>query len=183
MSLKHTLLGFLSSEPMTGYDLKQRIERSINHFWNAKLSQIYPALSTMKDEGWVTMEVQHQENRPNRKIYHITTTGREELNCWLRKKGAAAPVRNTFLIKTFFGANLKEEEMLAQLRHHLALHEEQLATYQETVRGMIQQRVASTGSEREGFFWELTLDMGIRHEQGWIEWCQETIVKIKAMTG
>jgi hypothetical protein len=35
--------------------------------------------------------------------------------------------------------------------------------------------------EREAFFWELTLDRGIKYEQGWIEWCQEAIEKIEAM--
>ena len=42
MSLKHALLGLLNYRPMTGYDLKQRFDHSISHFWSANLSQIYP---------------------------------------------------------------------------------------------------------------------------------------------
>ena len=183
MSLKHALLGFLSYQPMTGYDLKQHFDRSIYYFWNAKLSQIYPTLSKMKDEGWLTMEVEHQEDRPNRKVYHVTEAGREELRRWLREPTAVAPVRDAFLIKIFFGGQLDKGEALSQLRHHLALHQEQLAAYQETVRETIRQNVEATGLELEGFFWGLTLDRGIKYEQGWIEWCQETIAKIEAMTG
>ena len=183
MSLKHALLGFLSYQPMTGYDLKQHFDRSIYYFWNANLSQIYPTLSKMKGEGWLTMEVEHQEDRPNRKVYHITTAGHEELRRWLRAPAAVASVRDAFLIKTFFSGQLDKEEVLSQVRHHLALHQEQLATYQETVRETIQQSIEATGMEMDGLFWDLTLDKGIKYEQGWVEWCQEAIAKIEALTG
>ncbi len=181
MSLKHALLGFLNYQPMTGYDLKQHFDRSIYYFWNAKLSQIYPTLTRMREDGWLTMEVDYQENRPNRKVYHITEDGRGELNRWLQEPVDMAPVRDAFLIKIFFGGKLEAEEMLTQLRHHLTLHQEQLAAYQLTVRGTIRQSVEITGLERDGLFWNLTLEMGVKYEQGWIEWCQEAIEKIEAM--
>jgi len=181
MSLKHALLGFLNYQPMTGYDLKQHFDRSIYYFWNAKLSQIYPTLNRMREGGWLTMEVDYQEDKPNRKVYHITETGRGELHRWLQEPVGMAPVRDEFLIKIFFGGKLEKDEMLAQLRRHLTLHQEQLAAYQETVQKTIQQSAEATGLLREGVFWGLTLDMGIKYEQGWIEWCEEAIGKIEAM--
>jgi DNA-binding PadR family transcriptional regulator len=182
MSLKHALLGFLNYAPMTGYELKQHFDRSIYYFWNANLSQIYPTLNRMKEEGLLTMEVEYQEDRPNRKVYHITDAGRAELQRWLREPADLPPVRSAFLIKVFFGGRLEKEEMLAQLRRQLALHQERLAIYQGAVRDGIRQNAETTGLERESLFWGLTLDMGIKYEEGWIEWCQETIEKIKAMT-
>ncbi|MBU0511400.1 MAG: PadR family transcriptional regulator [Chloroflexi bacterium] len=181
MSLKHALLGFLSYQPMTGYDLKQHFDRSIYYFWNAKLSQIYPTLNRMRKDGWLTMEVDYQEDKPNRKVYHITDSGRGELHRWLQEPVDMAPVRDAFLIKMFFGEELEKEEILAQLRRHLTLHQEQLAVYRETVQQAIQQSVEATGMVREGVFWSLTLEMGVKYEQGWIEWCEESIEKIEAM--
>ena len=181
MSLKHALLGFLNYAPMTGYELKQHFDCSIYYFWNAKLSQIYPTLNRMKEEGWLAMEVEYQENKPNRKVYHITEAGREELLRWLREPADPSPPRDAFLIKIFFGGELEKEELLAQLRHHLALHQERLAAYQGAVREVVRQNVEATGLEREGFFWGLTLDMGIKYERAWIEWCQEAIEKIKTL--
>ena len=35
MSLKHALLGILTVRPMTGYELKQFFDSSVQHFWNA----------------------------------------------------------------------------------------------------------------------------------------------------
>jgi DNA-binding PadR family transcriptional regulator len=181
MPLKYALLGFLNYQPMTGYDLKQHFDRSIYYFWNAKLSQIYPTLNRMKEDGWLTMEVDYQENRPNRKVYHITETGRGEFQRWLREPTDMAPIREPFLIKVFFGGQLGKEEILAQLRRHQTLHQEQLVTYQETAQNAIQQNVDATGLVRDGVFWGLTLEMGAKYEQGWIEWCEEAIKKIEAM--
>ncbi len=179
MPLKHALLGFLSYQPMTGYDLKQHFDRSIYYFWNAKLSQIYPTLNQMREDGWLTMEVDYQEDKPNRKVYHITETGREEFQRWQQEPTDMSPIREPFLIKVFFGGQLEKEEMLSQLRRQLALHQEQLAAYRETAQKAIEQNVEATGLVREGVFWGLTLEMGVKYEQGWIEWCQEAIDRIE----
>lgn len=181
MSLKHALLGFLNYAPTTGYELKQHMDESIYYFWNANLSQIYPTLNTMAEEGLLSMEVQYQEDRPNRKVYHITDAGRQELLRWLREPADLPPLRVAFLIKVFFGGSLDKEEILAQLRHHLALHQERLVEYQETVREAVRRNVASTGLEREGFFLDLTREAGIKYEDGWIEWCKEAIEKTEIM--
>ena len=181
MSLKHALLGFLDYTPMTGYELKQCFDQSIRHFWNANLSQIYPALSRMAEEGLLTVEVEYQEDRPNRKVYTITDAGCEELQRWLQEPIDLPPMRVAFLIQVFFGRRFEKEGILVQLRHQLALHQERLAAYQGPVREVIRQNVETTGLEREGFFWGLTLEAGIKSEEGWIEWCQKTIEKIEAM--
>ena len=180
MSLKHALLGFLNYAPMTGYELKQHFDTSIYYFWNANLSQIYPMLNSMAEEGLLTMEVEYQEHRPNRKVYYITDAGQQELLLWLREPADLPPLRVAFLIKIFFGGSLDKEEILALLRHQLTLHQERLVEYQETVRETVRQNVESTGLEREGFFWDLTREAGIKYEEGWIAWCQETIEKIEA---
>ncbi len=182
MSLNHALLGFLSYAPMTGYELKRYFDQSIYHFWNANLSQIYPALSRMVEEGLLTVEVEHQEDRPNRKVYTITDAGREGLQRWLQQPIDLPQIRTAFLIQVFFGGRLEKEEIVAQLRHHLALHRERLAAYRGAVREALQQNVEATGLEQEGFFWGLTLDAGIQCEEGWIKWCKEAIEKIEAMS-
>lgn len=179
MSLKHALLGFLNYTNMTGYELKQHFDQSVHHFWNANLSQIYPTLSQMVEEGLLTMEVEYQENRPNRKVYHITDAGREELQRWLREPMDLQPIRHAFLIKVFFGGSLGKEEIAAQLRHNLELHRKLLATYLGPVQEVLQQNIRATSLEREGLYWGLTLEAGIKQEKTWIEWLEEAIKKIE----
>lgn len=181
MSIKHALLGFLNYAPMTGYELKQCFDGSIHHFWNSKLSQIYPTLNRMKNEALLTMEVDYQDDRPNRKVYHITDAGREELLRWLREPAELSPTRVPFLIRVFFGGGLAKEEILTQLRGYLALHEEQLAAYRGPVRDGLLQNIEDKGLEREGVFWSLTLEAGVETERAWIRWCRKAIEKIEAM--
>ncbi len=181
MSLKHALLGFLNYAPMTGYELKRHFDNSIHYFWNAKLSQIYPTLDLMKKEGLLTMEVDYQENGPNRKVHHITDAGREELRRWLLEPLDLSPNRVAFLVQVFFGGNLAKEEILAQLRRNLALHREQLAAYNGQVRDVVRRNIEDTGLKREGVFWSLTLESGVEYEKGRIKWCRKAIKGIEAM--
>ncbi|MDE6129590.1 MAG: PadR family transcriptional regulator, partial [Lachnospiraceae bacterium] len=41
------ILGLLSHEPLTGYDIKKRIDGAIRFFWKGSFGSIYPALNTM----------------------------------------------------------------------------------------------------------------------------------------
>ncbi len=179
MSLKHALLGFLNYADKTGYELKQLFDHSINHFWNANLSQIYPTLSQMEKEGLLIMEVEYQENRPNRKVYHITDAGREELQRWLCEPMDLPPARYAFLIQVFFGGSLGKEEILKQMRHHLKLQRELLTTYQDPVQERLRHGIEVSGMKREGLFWGLTLEAGINITKAWIEWLEEAIKKIE----
>ncbi|HUW66177.1 MAG TPA: PadR family transcriptional regulator [Spirochaetia bacterium] len=181
MSLKHALLGFLNYAPMTGYELKQHFDGSIRHFWNSSLSRIYPMLGEMENEGLVTMEMQVQDGRPNRKVYHMTQAGREELQGWLRTPLDQQPVREPFLIKVFFGANLTKEEILAELRQKLAFHRGLLADYRGPVREGMKENIEATGLKRDGLFWRLTLDAGLKHVTASIEWLEESIRKIEEL--
>ncbi|MDI6870199.1 MAG: PadR family transcriptional regulator [Bacillota bacterium] len=167
--------------PLTGYELKQGFDDSISHFWNANLSQIYPTLKEMEREGLITIQVEPQEARPPRKVCRITDAGREELRRWLRTPDDLPANRVPFLIKIFFGGNLAREELLDVVRHHLELHRERLEAYRGPGRAALDRWASATGLQREAFYWELTLEAGVKFEQAWVEWCEEAIKRIEAM--
>jgi DNA-binding PadR family transcriptional regulator len=48
------LLGLLTIEPMSGYDLGQNIRTSVGYMWNESYGQIYPNLKKLAVEGLVT---------------------------------------------------------------------------------------------------------------------------------
>jgi PadR family transcriptional regulator AphA len=83
MSLEFAILGFLNYHPYTGYDLKKIFDTSVRHFWPADQSQIYRTLTQLTKKGYAEMEKVLQEDRPDRKVYHITKAGREALLAWL----------------------------------------------------------------------------------------------------
>ena len=52
------LLGLLTIEPMSGYDLGQIIRTSVGHFWRESYGQIYPNLKSLAAEGLVTAKTE-----------------------------------------------------------------------------------------------------------------------------
>lgn len=176
MSLKYALLGFLNYAAMTGYELKQHFDNSIQHFWNANLSQIYPTLSQMEKEGLLAMEVEYQENRPNRKVYKITDTGRQDLIRWLGEPQKMHTIRNPFLVQVFFGAQLDKEKIMAILNHQHNLYRQKLESYRQ-IKDHLSRRPVADSFKRDAVFWELTLDSGIKFMMALLEWLEEAIKK------
>jgi DNA-binding PadR family transcriptional regulator len=83
VSLPHVLLGLLSSQPRTGYDLARAIEEEVDPVWRAEISQIYPALARLRREGHVVLRVLGPRRGPHRNLYRVTAAGRRELTRWL----------------------------------------------------------------------------------------------------
>ncbi len=181
MSLKHALLGFLNYRSMTGYQLKQHFDESVQKFWNASLSQIYPTLSQMKEEGLLIMEVKYQDSSPNAKVYHITNRGRAELQRWLAEPMESQPYRNAFLVKIFFGANIDDRDVIiTQLKQHLERCEGNLKSYQQTLNRIIEDRSEDDLSQ-DALFWSLTVDFGIKSAEAAIAWYRESIQKLEGL--
>lgn len=111
----YAILGMLSHEDLTGYDIKKRIDNSIRFFWDAGFGQIYPNLKILEKDGLVTKRVEAGENRPDRIIYSITETGREELKNWLAAPVGEQHVRYEILLKLFFGSLLPAEENIKKI--------------------------------------------------------------------
>lgn len=179
MSLKHALLGFLNYGPHTGYELKKVFDISVAHFWNAELSQIYPSLKSLESEGLVEMNVEVQADRPNRKVYSITNDGRRELIEWLATPAEAEQVREPLLIKLFFSSSLSRRDLLAVLRKkatdlQVAVRSHRLGC--DVVKGL----AGVIGLEREGLFWELTIDAELKHNEAALDWTEQAIRRIEA---
>ena len=81
-TLGYAILGLLSREDLSGYDLTQRMAGRVGYFWSAKHSQIYPELARLEDGGYVTHSVVEQRERPDKKVYEITPAGRAVRQGW-----------------------------------------------------------------------------------------------------
>jgi DNA-binding PadR family transcriptional regulator len=178
MSLDHAILGFLNYHPYTGYDLKKIFDSSVQHFWPADQSQIYRTLNRLTEQGFAEMEKVPQEDRPDRKVYHITEAGRAELMSWLSGPPPMGSPRSAPLIQVFFSGQLSDEEALAKFEGFAALMRGILAQYDQVPDhlGPFQEEITS---EREHFFWLLTLENGIRSMRANLEWAESIIERIK----
>jgi len=179
MSLDHALLGFLNYHPYTGYDLKKIFDTSIRHFWPADQSQIYRTLARLTEQGFAEMEKIPQENRPDRKVYHITDAGRAELLKFLSGPPPFDEPRSAPLIQVFFAGQLSDEEVLAKFEGYAAIMRSILSQYEQVpaIIGPFQEEIHSP---REYFFWLLTLENGIRNMRANLEWAESVIERMKS---
>jgi len=110
MSLQHILLGLLSESPNSGYELNKRLETVGQHIWLTEQSQIYRALYKMTSNGWVSFELVAQEATPNKKVYSLTSVGREEFEQWSHTAPDTDPNAQSWLAQLFLTPNLTEIE-------------------------------------------------------------------------
>lgn len=178
MSLKFAILGLLSYKPQTGYELKANLEQSIRYIWNADQAQIYRTLAEITQDGLVASDTVQQTGRPNKKVYHLTKTGEEELKRWLSGPVPSRGQHNTELVQIFFSGQIPDEEVLANLRRIRC----------ETEAGLAGMLCLKNGSElfssknspkRVRFFFDATLELGLRSLRMNIEWLNEMIEKIE----
>ncbi len=182
MSLEHAILGFLNYGSSTGYDLKKSFDCSVRHFWPADQSQIYRTLARLADRGWAEMEVVHQDDAPDRKVYAITHAGRQELHRWMTAGHPPAEVRSAELIRVFFAGQLNREEALELFRQGAVRVREQLEGYRQ-----IHSEDKKTdhggcewpGADRDAFFWHLTLENGIISTEALLRWIESVIKRLE----
>jgi PadR family transcriptional regulator, regulatory protein AphA len=178
--LKQILLGFLNYKPMTGYELKTRMDESTAHFWHAYHSQIYTTLRKLEDDGLLSSEMLEEDGSPTKRLYTLTDKGRKDLLAWLGHSLTELPdVKEDLLVRFFFSARRDKEQVLDELRAQRQLHQQKLDYYMgleaEQLLGELPPEL-----ERDGRFWQRTLEFGRRYESMYLAWLEETIQMLQS---
>lgn len=126
MDVKTVCLGMLSSGPASGYDLKKQFESSFGHFFAAGYGSIYPALSGLAEQGYVTCMCIPQDGRPDRKVYEITDDGMSFLCNALENPTPCHKIRSEFLATLCFAHLMANAQIEAVLSHRLEEVDESL---------------------------------------------------------
>lgn len=127
MSLKYALLGFLSTEPASGYSLAQEFSESMGWFWSASHSQIYPELRRLEEEGLVASREAEGEGGKVKRMYELTPRGLDDLRAWVVTDTDYPPQRDVERIKLVFLDEAPLEAMRQHLQAHIKHHEDLLA--------------------------------------------------------
>ena len=110
------LLGLLRKGPMSGYDLRKDVERSVGYFWAPAKTQIYATLPKLVEAGYATQEKVVQSARPDKTIYELTESGLEALRDWVENAPLdAGHGRNLILLKVYFGEAADRDALSSQL--------------------------------------------------------------------
>jgi DNA-binding PadR family transcriptional regulator len=172
-TLGYAILGLLSREALSGYDLSSRMGARVGFFWEARHSQIYPELGRLEERGLVTHHVVEQEDRPDKKVYEITGSGLAVLKEWVTQPPAPRARRDELVLKAYSAWLADPGKAVALFRDQERLHEEQLLEY-DRIKSWMEKEwgkdVLRTHSPRFASY--AALQRGILNERGYTEWCR-----------
>ncbi len=182
MALSHAILALLLDNPCSGYDLAKDFDQSVNFLWKATHQQIYRELGKLEEQDWVRAEVIAQTGKPDRKLYHMTETGKQHLAEWLLQPCEVMPIKEDLLVKLWAAqlisvADLTERTasiatLVEEVQRHRQFHVEKLNTFRNIEQEFYGPPETLSISDRYQY---LVLRRGIRYEEDYIGWCDEVL--------
>ena len=187
--ITYGILGLLAFwGPLSGYDIKRLFDHTLSAMWGAAQSQIYKELRRMKELGWVEMEREEQEARPDRKVYSITEQGYMALHKWQAQPPEVFQLRDELLLKVLFGSFATPADLAQNLRASIAAHEMRLLEYRQNAlflptRGSVQHNDRrpnpyAVEGEEDPYF-RLVVRFAIEFEKTYIRWLYEALDEIE----
>lgn len=137
----YALLGLLSfGDSLTGYELKQRADRTLRFYWvSPAMSQVYSELERLHEHQLVR---RHGTDRAT--SYSLTRRGRKTLTRWMRETPVGFPVlKHPVALRLLLGAIVDPETITGMLRDHLVRLEEERVDLEKV-------RVSLRGVDRSG---------------------------------
>jgi len=113
-------LGILALGDASGYEIKKDVEDGLfSHFIDASFGSIYPALTQLAAEGYVTVREEEQTGKPDKKVYAITEAGRNALARAISVSPAKDKYKSEFLFQMLLQDYLSPEMMLVAIQKQL----------------------------------------------------------------
>ncbi len=166
----YVILGLLSEEPMTGYQIKQIIDIRFKYFWNESYGQLYPSLRTLREKGFIEEDASGDDAR-SRKAYRLTLSGLDALKSWLEQPVEKESMRLEILLKMYFSHLVDADVMLRHVLKFKAEHERDLQVldgFENELRQIEYDDPAHPTVLR-------VVDFGRRANRAYLNWCDETI--------
>lgn len=165
------VLGALSTEPMTGYALREAIRDVLGHFWNESFGQIYPALAELERLGFVK---RGGSARAGSSTFAITAAGTRRLRELLAQPVQAVPPRNGLLLRLFFGRTLGVEACRDLIRAAEADAQQRLLQFD----ALAIQVAGEPQYAGDAPYWQLTISAGRHSANATIAWAQECLAAL-----
>lgn len=173
---RYVLLGLLSHEPLSGYDIKKRIDQSISQFWNVGYGQIYPTLALLEKEGLIERILSENAKGPQRNVFAITNKGHTLLEQWLLQPEEKEYTRYEILLKMFFSGKLDTAVSIQRIRAFQKRYEpisKMMALYADNLK-----TVMDMDPDHKHFF--LTVRFGEYVYKAYLDWAEEALSMLSA---
>lgn len=180
MSLKFAILTSLTEREGSGIELARRFDKSIGYFWPATHQQIYRELDRLTAAGLIRELPQDgppRRGQPRR--FAVTDDGRGQLVGWIGEDDDPEPMRSSLAVRVRAAAATGRTH---ELRHALEHHRRRRLEILDRYRGIEEQDFASHDpAQVRAALQHQVLRLGIRAEQAWLDWCDETLEMLEAV--
>lgn len=162
------ILGLLSHESLTGYEIKKRMDTTLKFFWSASFGSIYPTLNSLVQDGLVT-RLELTDKGRDKIIYTITDKGRGYLKQWLVLPVTKDELRYETLLKLFFGSEIGPEVTIG----HIVDFETKIEAELPYLEGAVRELKKLPKGEGAHSYYLLTAMFGVEVYKTYLEWCKE----------
>lgn len=166
----YVILGLLSEQPLSGYQMKKIVDLRFKFFWSESFGQIFPALKALAAEGLIEEIPAPQTGARAQRTYRILPAGQATLVDWLKMPVEKESLRLEILLKTYFSNFAAPEIMLAHLNAFEESHRQQLhllGLFQRELEGLLD----TDENHREIL---RVIDFGQKVNGAYLDWCRET---------
>ena len=168
------VLGALTTEPMTGYALREAIRDVLGHFWSESFGQIYPALARLERLGYVKRD---GAPKAGSSTFAITSSGTGHLRDLLGQPIQAGPARSGLLLRLFFGRTLGVEPCRALVAQAKADAQQRLRQFDD----LVAQIAAEPQYADDAPYWHLTISAGRHSAHAAIAWADECLAALDGL--
>lgn len=169
------ILGLLSHEDLTGYEIKRRIDTALKYFWSASFGSIYPTLKELVAQGFATKS-EKAENDRNKVTYTITEQGRHYLKNWLELSVDKDELRYETLLKLFFADSASDKTAI----RHIENFEAKIKAELPHLMSMVKNLESMDDGNRAHAYYLLTARFGVKAYEAYLDWCEEAIGTLRA---
>lgn len=169
MSLRYVILTALSEQSLTGYQITKEFDLVLGNLWHATHQQVYRELAKLADEGLASFEMQAQTGKPDRKVYSLTTIGKDALARWIEEPIPSAPIKNALLVKLYAGGN--RDTLLEHVARFKSSCRAALAEYHAIANRYYAESLEEMEDWKKRAY--LTLRYGITQREAQVAWAEE----------
>lgn len=167
---KFLILGLLSEEPLSGYEIKKIVDTRFSFFWSESFGQIYPQLKKLSEEGLIEETgIKETGNNKASKKYSITDKGINGLKQWLKEPVEKEVVRYEILLKMYFSNILSPEIMLSHIKEFQISHRQQKMLFDKFQAQL--EKYKDVHENHEDIL--LVLSFGQKVWKAYDDWCDE----------
>lgn len=158
---EYALMGTLMNGPVHGYEIMRSLKSDLGSTWRVPTSQLYALLKKLEDRGLVRSKLEHQNDRPSKRVFQLTDLGVEAFEKWLHTPcDHVRDLRIEFLAKMYFVRSLHKDGT-------------GLVEAQTKVLEQAASRIRSVIAQERDPYGRLIFEVKLATTTAWLNWLKE----------